>query len=351
MSQVVEQRDVLGRGVTSKSGPVADVGRFLARDGSLGGPVGFDLDRPHVVSIFGKRGSGKSHTLGVLAEELAASPGVTGVVVDTMGVYGGLAAVGARVVEAPAVAPSSIPARHWPAVVGLDPVSPAGSLVWRAAETATTVEAMRDRLRASSADPAVARTADTHLGLAESWACFDASGLDDSDLCSDELTVLDCSHLPDSARVAVVAAVARLVYAHATTDAISTLPWLLIDEAHACYAGPAREALDTLLTRGRQPGVSVALATQRPGSLPAVAISQTDLLVSHRLTLQADVDALARTQPTYLTEAIATRLPDRTGDALVVDDASESIATIRVRDRHTPDGGASPRASRRSRTD
>lgn len=351
MSKLVGQRDVLGRRADDGGGPVGEFGRFLARDGSLGGRVGIDLDRPHVVSVVGKRGSGKSYTLGVLAEELAAASGVTGIVIDSMGVFNGLADVGARVIDCPTVDPAAIPPDAWPDVVGLDPTSPAGSLVWRAAGEAPTIQEMIARIDASSAAPTVARTATNHLTMAGDWGCFAHNGLTATELTDDSLVVLDGTQLPRAARTAVVGAVARLLYREAVKNDLPRLPWLLVDEAHAYYTGPAREALDTLLTRGRQPGVSLVLATQRPGALPAVAISQTDLLVAHRLTATTDIDALADAQPTSLAVDSMDRLPTHPGDALVVDDASESAATVRVRERGTPHGGSSPRASQRSRKD
>ena len=75
---------VLGR--RAGDGPVADLGAFLARDGSRGAPVSIDIDRPHAGLVTGKRGSGKSYTMGVLAEGLAEASGVTGVIIDPMGV-------------------------------------------------------------------------------------------------------------------------------------------------------------------------------------------------------------------------------------------------------------------------
>jgi len=93
--------------------------------------------------------------------------------------------------------------------------------------------------------------------------------------------------------------------------------------------------------------VSVVLATQRPSALPSTAVSQADLLVAHRLTSAADVDALRAARPTYLDGEFSTRLPTDTGEALVVDDATESVHHVTVRERETPHGGASPRASDR----
>ncbi|MEF8973771.1 MAG: ATPase, partial [Haloarcula sp.] len=103
--------------------------------------------------------------------------------------------------------------------------------------------------------------------------------------------------------------------------------------------------LRRLVTRGRQPGVSCVLATQRPSAVPATTVSQTDLLVAHRLTSAADIDALRAARPTYLDGDFAARLPETTGDALVVDDGTESVHNVTVRERRTPHGGGTPRAS------
>ncbi len=59
---------------------------------SLGNQVLLDTLRPHVVLIAGKRGSGKSYTMGVIAEGLASLPeevaeNITSLIIDTMGIY------------------------------------------------------------------------------------------------------------------------------------------------------------------------------------------------------------------------------------------------------------------------
>ncbi|MCL5009756.1 MAG: DUF87 domain-containing protein [Candidatus Parvarchaeota archaeon] len=59
---------------------------------SLGNQVLLDVLRPHVVLIAGKRGSGKSYTMGVISEGLASLPeevaeNVTSLIIDTMGIY------------------------------------------------------------------------------------------------------------------------------------------------------------------------------------------------------------------------------------------------------------------------
>lgn len=329
-------------------------GHYLARDGSPGAAVGIDTNRPHAALVVGKRGAGKSHTLGVLAEATARTAGVAPVVVDPMGAFEGLAEQGpgdgepvpARVVDSPTVAAAAVPPAEWPSLVGLEPSDGPGALVWEAAATAATLDEMLDALGRADAEGDVRRAARNHLQRARDWTVFDPDGLTEADLFGPEATVLSLAGVPDAPTSAVVAAVGRLLYdARTQPDPPGRLPWLIVDEAHVAVDGVAEQALRTLLTRGRAPGVSLVLATQRPTALPAVAASQADLLIAHRLTSEADIAALSAASPTYLDGRLRDRLPTGRGEALVVDDATESVHTLRVRERDTPSGGATPRAS------
>jgi len=325
-------------------GPTAHLGACLARDGSTGAPVEVDLDRPHAALVVGKRGYGKSYTLGVLAEGLAAAEGAVPVVVDPMGAFGGLAAIEeARVVDRPRVRADALPSRAWCELLGLSPEGAAGGLVWRAAGEAATLAGMREAVGELDADRAARRAALNHLALAADWGVFAPDGLAPGDLTAP--TVLDCSGLDDAPTNAVVRAVAAGCYRARVRDRLGSLPWLLVDEAHACFDGVAEPALSTVLTRGRAPGVGLVAATQRPAALPAAAVSQADLLVAHRLTSAADVEALARARPTYAEAPLAERLPERPGEAVVVDDATEAVHVVRVRERRTDHGGGSARAT------
>ncbi len=355
-------RDGTGRG-TDGSLPTVRLGSFLARDGSVGAAVGVDADGPHAGVVFGKRGTGKSYTLGVLAEGLADARGVSPIVVDPMGVFTGLESTGARVVD-PTVRPGSIPPSTWPDLLGLDPTGGPGSLLWRVVADATdggnpsdrasdppSIGDLRDRIEATDAPVDTRRAVVNHLRLADSWGVFDADAPPISTFAADgSPTVIALAGVPDSAAAAVVRAVARGLYDARIAGDLARLPWLLVDEAHAFFGGVADPALRTLLTRGRAPGVSLVCATQRPGALPSVAVSQSDLLIAHRLTAERDVDRLAEAEATYLAGDLAARLPTGTGEALVVDDRTETAHTVRVRERRTPHGGGSPRASRLAST-
>lgn len=74
----------------------ANLAAYLGKkfDGSneLHEQVGLDLNSPHMVTICGKRGTGKSHTMGVMMEELMTLPSkaksnLSGLIIDAMGIY------------------------------------------------------------------------------------------------------------------------------------------------------------------------------------------------------------------------------------------------------------------------
>ncbi|WP_206022065.1 ATP-binding protein [Salarchaeum sp. JOR-1] len=327
---------VLGRS-DETADPVLPFGRFRAPDGSHGSPVGVDANGPHAALVVGKRGSGKTYTLGVLAEALARTDGVTAVVLDPMRAFDTLPdAVPATVVR-PRVPASALPPRTWCDVLSLPPHTPPGALLWQAAAENETLDAMADSL--ATRDTPAGRAARNAIALADSWEVFDAEGSDVLD--PDRVTVLACAGLPRPALAAVTRAVTDTVYDAAIAGDTDALPWVLVDEAHAVTDTAAWPGLRRLLTRGRKPGVSTVLATQRPGALPPAAVSQADLLVAHRLTARDDIDALETASPTYFQSALADALPRAPGDALVVDDTGETAHDITVRERAAPHGGRS----------
>jgi len=198
---------VLGRDAPADDGPTCRLGRYRAADGSAGAPVEVDLDRPHATLVVGKRGYGKSYTLGVLAEACALAPGVAPVVVDPVGALAGTAGgdVPGRVL-APRVRADAVPARAWPDLLGLDPGGGAGALVWRAADAAGSLAEMRERVADASAGEAARRAAANHLRLAASWGVFDPDAPGPAGLADDGVTVLDCAGLDPAPAAAVVRA-------------------------------------------------------------------------------------------------------------------------------------------------
>jgi len=368
VSRILGRRERGAAPESESDGPSGHLGAYRARDGSSGARVRVDFDAPHAGLVVGKRGYGKSYTLGVLAEELVGTDGVAPIVADPMGIFGSLGALGADVVVEPRVSADALGPRAWCELFGLAPDSAVGALVWQAAAARSTLDGMRSFVAGADtkADRSTRRAAENHLSLADSWDAFAPNGLAAGELLGDAASgtatasetgtasespsgvVLDLSGMDAGAANAVLRGIARDLYDHCVRERPARLPWLLVDEAHAFFAGVAGAALRTVLTRGRQPGVSFAAATQRPAALPAVAVSQADLLVAHRLTSRADLDALADARPTYVASSLDERLPEAPGEALVVDDATESVHAIRVRERETPHGGGGARAAERA---
>jgi len=129
------------------------------------------------------------------------------------------------------------------------------------------------------------------------------------------------------------------------------LVWIFIDEAHEFLPKtgktPATDALVQLLREGRQPGVSLVLATQQPGQIHRDVMTQSDIVLSHRITAKPDIEALNEIMQTYLLENIKQQidnLPSEKGSAIILDDNSERIYPIRVRPRFTWHGGEAPTA-------
>lgn len=326
--------------------PTGEFGHYRAPDGSRGGAVSVDLDRPHVVLVVGKRGSGKSNTLAVLAEGLAAASGVTPVVADPMNAFGTLSEMdgdgGTRVV-APRVRADALDARSWCQLLGLNVESDVGALVWQAASRESTLTEMKSFVAEADVPASTRRAASNHLQLAASWGVFGSGGTEST--FEEESKVYDLAGVEREPANAVVGAVASRLYRERLDGKRGVLPWLLVDEAHAYLDGVAASALRRILTRGRQPGVSLVLATQRPDALPAVAVSQADLLVAHRLSSRADREALSAARPALVEQVGADQWPTVPGEALVLDDATDGVHRVQVRERNTPDGGESARAS------
>jgi hypothetical protein len=129
------------------------------------------------------------------------------------------------------------------------------------------------------------------------------------------------------------------------------LVWLFIDEGHEFLPKEgktaASDALIQLLREGRQPGISLVLATQQPGVIHRDAMTQADIVIAHRLTAQPDIEALNSIMQTYLLDSIRksmSELPSLKGSAILLDDNSERIYPIRVKPKFTWHGGESPTA-------
>ena len=101
----------------------------------------------------------------------------------------------------------------------------------------------------------------------------------------------------------------------------------------------------TILREGRQPGISLVLATQQPGEIHKDVITQSDLVISHRLTARKDITALNDMMQSYLFNDIQkyfNDLPKVKGGAIVLDDNAEKLFNIQVRPKFSWHGGEAP---------
>jgi len=139
----------------------------------------------------------------------------------------------------------------------------------------------------------------------------------------------------------------------------SELPllWIFLDEAHQFLSKekttPATESLISLLREGRQPGISLVLATQQPAKVHDDVLTQADIILCHRVTAKQDVDALNSMMQSYmekgLTEAI-NELPKEQGAGVILDDVSERIYPLKVRPKLSWHGGEAPSAIKKKKS-
>ncbi|MFQ5474280.1 MAG: ATP-binding protein [Candidatus Nanoarchaeia archaeon] len=131
------------------------------------------------------------------------------------------------------------------------------------------------------------------------------------------------------------------------------LVWLVIDEAHEFLPknpedwNTATEPLVTIMREGRQPGISLILATQQPGKIHTDVMTQSDTVISHRITAKMDVEALGLLMQSYMREGLQyhiDNLPRVKGAGVIFDDSNEKMYSMRIRPRFTWHGGASPSA-------
>ena len=134
------------------------------------------------------------------------------------------------------------------------------------------------------------------------------------------------------------------------------LVWIAIDEAHELLPREgktaATDALITILREGRQPGISLILASQQPGKIHTDVLTQSDTVLSHRLTARMDVEALGQLTQSYMRHGLEREidlLPRVKGAAVVFDDSNERIFPVQMRPRFTWHGGGSPIAIRETK--
>ena len=121
--------------------------------------------------------------------------------------------------------------------------------------------------------------------------------------------------------------------------------WLFIDEAHNFVpSGESTLAKDTLIRwvkEGRQPGLSIVVASQQPSAVDSDVLSQCDVILCHKITTKEDVSSLNKLSQDYMGGELKTyvRNIDNVGEAVYVDDEEETVKMVKMRPRKSKHGG------------
>ncbi len=401
----------------------------MGQTSSLSNPIYLDVSRAHAMLICGKRGSGKSYTLGSIAEGLAdidpdIAKNLSFVLLDTMGVYWsmkypnkkeedmlkkwGLEAKGLAVqtyvpggfydkykedgvpVDFPLyIQPKELSVEDWMNAFNLKTDDAVGVAIQR------VVNKMLDSEKNFSIDDLINYTEQddrleekTKLAVinrfenCQTWGIFSKNATPIKDIFTGgKVTVLDLSPyvaMPGGWQIKALALgiIAKKIFVERMlvrkreelgdiinkTQVIGKneikedlpMPWLIVDECHEFLpAGdeeaPSKQALMTILREGRQPGVSLIMATQQPAKIHTDAITQSDLVMSHRLTASFDLEALDKIFLSYDnkgSKALFNSMPKVKGCAIIMDDKNERLHTMQVKPRFTWHGGEDPNAIR-----
>lgn len=198
------------------------------------------------------------------------------------------------------------------------------------------------------------------LTVAAQWGVFGTEGVDIEKIVQPgQISVVDVSRLKSteawSVRNFLVATIAKKIYEYRVlarkeeeiaklegTEMKKKYPivWLIADECHnwapSDYETVSSEPFRTIAKQGREPGVSLVAITQMPNKIHQDILSQADMVISHRLTSKADIDALYAVMQTYLLESIwkyINSLPRWPGSAIILDDNLEKIFSVNIRPR------------------
>lgn len=369
-----------------------------------------DSSRSRAILVCGKRGSGKSYTLGVMVEELLNDQDTLVILVDPMGIYypmaqpnreqerllwdWGLSARGIpiqllvpgdpevlyggrEVVEAMqgrgvrfrsfSINPGDLSPDAWCELFDLSISDVMGIALFRAVQHLArrhkehffipdiidSVE--RDKLVADRTREAL----QNRLEMAEGWNIFSERYQELWEIFDPgAVNILDLSTLdpgPKGRRNLVVDVLARDIFRRRTIarrkeelGLVTELPrvWMLIDEAHqfvpAGKATLAKEVLIRWAKEGRQPGLSLVVASQQPSAIDSEVITQCDVILAQKLTNRADIQAVNALSQDYMSSELRTYINklQRRGEAVMVDDEQESVFVLQVRPRQSWHGGA-----------
>ncbi len=381
----------------------------IGKDLKGGELVYLDDSRSRAVLVCGKRGSGKSYTLGVIVEELLDADNTLVLIVDPMGIYypmaqpnheqerllwdWGLSAKGIPILllvpgvpellyggrevigimESRGVRfrqfrvnPADLSPDAWCELFNLSISDVMGIALFRAVQhlrrrrkenffIADIIDAIegdglvQDRTRQALLN---------RLEMAQDWDIFSTRYQELWEIFDPQsVNIVDLSTLdpgPRGRRNLVVDVLARDIFKRRTIarrkeelGLVSELPrvWMLIDEAHQFISAGkttlAKEALIRWAKEGRQPGISLVVASQQPSAIDSEVITQCDVIIAQKLTNRADINAVNALSQDYMGGELKTyiRKLKRRGEAVLVDDEQERVVMAQIRPRKSYHGG------------
>ncbi|MBW2986313.1 DUF87 domain-containing protein [Candidatus Woesearchaeota archaeon] len=399
---------------------------------TLSQPIFLDANKAHVVFVCGKRGSGKSYCLGVIAEGIATMEEkfrekLSVLMLDTMGIYWtmkypnhqdelllkewgmeGSAIENVRIftpvghfqkykdkgipTDFPfAINPTELAPENWNLTFDINANDPLAVFIERTIlilKKDKDVFDIDDIIAALDTDeredPKIKNAAINRFKAVKEWGIFSKDATPMKDLAkAGTINILDLSAyavMPGGWKIkhlvmgivceklfiermivrkgeefaSIHSAVHYIVSEESQEAKLMSekmpIVWIMIDEAHEFLPREgktaASNALITLLREGRQPGIALVLATQQPGKIHTDAMTQSDVLLSHRLTAKVDTDALGALLQSYLRKGLdqaLADLPKVAGACLAVDDVNERMYPMRIRPRFSWHGGSAPK--------
>jgi DNA helicase HerA-like ATPase len=333
------------------------------RDYHLTNPIMMDVLRPHIILIVGKRGSGKSYTSAVIAEEMTMLPdeikqNLSCLMIDTMGIFWsmknpndkdllllnkwGLKPKGFEVQNIVpigmtdfydkagitydgtfSIKPSELSAGDWALTFNINLFDSLGILLERVIKKLggdySIDEIIEEIERDKRSEEKEKLALENRFISAKGWGIFSEEATPIEKILKSGVTsVLDVSLQEWNVRNLMLGILAREIYQTRVSarreeeiaimggEDVKKVPmtWIVIDEVHNFIPDKGETAAThdmlTLIKQGRQPGISLVLITQRPNKLHEDAIAQADMVISHRLTAKPDLDALSAVMQTYL---------------------------------------------------
>jgi len=381
---------------------------FIGQELDGGEDTLLTVDKARTVFACGKRGTGKSYSLGNIIEEVADNmPETVPLVVDPMGIYWTMNEQNDRQkellwdwgmqpkgfdttvlvpgdpterygrdvydemerrglrIQSLQLNPSDISPDGWCELFDLNINKPMGIALYRAVRSlnedmeffdlADLIEEIEYDEKANE------RTIDAlinRLEMAREWGIFSDSYTEIWDVLDPtRVNVLDVSVLDPGKyglRNLVVYVLTKKIFDERSKarrreelalDSDVPKVWLFIDEAHnfapSGSSSLAKETLIRWIKEGRQPGLSLAMATQQPSAVASDVLSQMDFILCHKITTRTDIQSLNELSQEYMGSQLKTYIKkiDKVGEAVCVDDEREVVEQVQMRPRKSQHGG------------